>query len=293
MLHLPMLMMMLFTMPQDTIHSPAMAGLVSAERAFASMSVNRGIRESFMAFFGEDGISFQPGPVRYKENAQKRPPPQNPKAYTLNWWPVTGDISEAGDLGYTTGPYSLVNTIDSKRPMGYGFYFTVWKKEEGQWKVALDIGISMEQGFKGDTTFRQASPSGFTKATAVNGDRVELKSAEQDLDALSGTRGSLAAYGRFLASGGRLHREGSEPIVGEVSLERYLTGLEDQFTRWKVLFTAVAASDDLGYAYGSYETSKNSQPVERGYYARVWRRDSEGRWRIVADITNPLPPDQK
>ena len=294
MMHLPLLFLMLFTVPQDTIHSPAMTDLVSAERAFASMSVERGIRESFMTFFGEDGISFQPGPVRYKETARKRPPPQNPKAYTLNWWPISGDISASGDLGYTTGPYSLVDNTAAKRPTGYGYYFTVWTKEEGQsWKVALDIGISTNHAAIGETAFRQAAPSGFRKTSAVTGDDPELKQAEQSFGVLSGTKGLMTAYRRYLGDGARLHREGSEPITETASLEQYMAGLVGQVTRWKVLFAATAASNDLGYTYGSYETLKDSQSVERGYFGRVWRRNSEGQWRIVADITNPLPADQK
>jgi len=294
MMHLPLLLLMLFVVPQDTMHSPGMGGLVSAERSFASLSVQRGIRESFMTFFAEDGISFQPGPVKYKEVARKRPPPKNPTAYTLNWWPVAGDISASGDLGYTTGPYSLVSNTAPKRPAGYGYYFTVWKKGKGQsWKVALDIGISTKQPFKGDTTFRQALPSELARATTAAGNVAELKNAERSFDALSGARGLRAAYNQFLGSGARLHREGNEPITETASLGQYLAGSRGRVTRWKVLFADVAAADDLGYTYGSYDTSKDSQPVEHGYYARVWKRNSEGRWRIVADITNPLPPDQK
>jgi ketosteroid isomerase-like protein len=52
----------------------------------------------------------------------------------------------------------------------------------------------------------------------------------------------------------------------------------------------VSHSGDLGYAYGSYEVG-GAKP-EKGYYARVWKRDAQGRWRIVMDVTNPIPPGQ-
>jgi tetratricopeptide (TPR) repeat protein len=50
----------------------------------------------------------------------------------------------------------------------------------------------------------------------------------------------------------------------------------------------VSRSGDLGYAYGSYELD-GAQP-QKGYFARVWKRDAKGQWRIVMDTVSLLPP---
>ncbi|HEV2668300.1 MAG TPA: tetratricopeptide repeat protein, partial [Blastocatellia bacterium] len=50
----------------------------------------------------------------------------------------------------------------------------------------------------------------------------------------------------------------------------------------------VSRSGDLGYAYGRYELG-GAEP-QKGYFARVWKRDANGQWRIVMDIVRPLPP---
>ena len=84
---------------------PALASLVASERDFAKTSVEKGIRESFLAFFADDGINFQPHPVRTRETMLKRPTPAVPPPVVLNWEPAYADVSNAGDLGYTTGPY--------------------------------------------------------------------------------------------------------------------------------------------------------------------------------------------
>ena len=65
--------------------------------------------------------------------------------------------------------------------------------------------------------------------------------------------------------------------------------------------TRVDVSDDgtLGYTRGSYETTMtgtDGRPtVERGKWVTVWRRQSDGTWRIVQDITNTdsPPPDHQ
>ena len=46
---------------------PAQADLVNAERAFAKLAGERGVRESFIAYFADDGIGFAPHPHKVKE----------------------------------------------------------------------------------------------------------------------------------------------------------------------------------------------------------------------------------
>ena len=56
----------------------------------------------------------------------------------------------------------------------------------------------------------------------------------------------------------------------------------------------VAASDDFGYTYGRYELRYEGSPEsQKGYYVRVWKRDEQGRWRIVLDTATILPAEEK
>ena len=45
----------------------ALGSLVDAELAFARMGAERGIREAFLANFSDDGIAFEPAPVRLRD----------------------------------------------------------------------------------------------------------------------------------------------------------------------------------------------------------------------------------
>src|SRR5215470_19607703 len=78
---------------------PAQADLVNTERAFAKLAVERGVRESFIAYFADDGIGFAPHPLKVKERLSNSPAPATLPSLTLNWAPVYGDIAQAGDLG--------------------------------------------------------------------------------------------------------------------------------------------------------------------------------------------------
>ena len=52
---------------------------------------------------------------------------------------------------------------------------------------------------------------------------------------------------------------------------------------------------DLGYTYGTYESrSKDTAKalIEKGNYLRIWKKH-KGTWKVVLDVTNPLPPEKK
>src|SRR5213078_1877121 len=117
-------------------------GLFDAERAFARASTERGIRASFLEYFAADGVDFRPGPGPMRERMLARPVPADPLALLLDWSPQAGAVARAGDLGFTTGPYSLRNQRDASAPTRYGYFFSVWKRESGVWRVALDAGVS-------------------------------------------------------------------------------------------------------------------------------------------------------
>ena len=49
----------------------------------------------------------------------------------VKWQPIAADVSQAGDLGYTHGTYEA----GSER----GSYVRIWKKENGQWRIIMDV----------------------------------------------------------------------------------------------------------------------------------------------------------
>ena len=84
----------------------------------------------------------QPGPGLMRERMLARPAPADPLAFLLDWSPEAGAVARSGDLGFTTGPYSLRNQREPSASAQYGYFFSVWKRENGAWRVALDAGVS-------------------------------------------------------------------------------------------------------------------------------------------------------
>ena len=274
--------------------SPALASLVESERAFARRCGEVGVRDSFIEFFAEDGVNFMPAPTKTREAFLKRPAAAS-RTTTLDWRPAYADVSLAGDLGYTTGPVVLTDNAQ-KNPPRHSYYFSVWRRQrDGAWKVELDLGI--ETPADDPSPFRAAPQTGWRPGRAKTDPAaggVELLRVEREFSAVSETRGVLKAFADYASDAARLHRNGVMPVEGAAAVRSYLSRKVSKYS-WRPEHAGVAASDDLGYTYGSYELTWAQGPdaAERGYYARVWKRDAKGRWRVVADITHPVAPEQK
>ncbi|MFN0120939.1 MAG: DUF4440 domain-containing protein [Blastocatellia bacterium] len=262
--------------------------VIQAERDFARDSVTRGTREAFIAAFAPDGIGFQPQPIKVKEEFQQRPAPPGPRRGVLNWSPLIAEISQAGDMGYTTGPFVSENLQTHEKQ--HGMYSSVWQKQpDGSWKVALDIGVSLP---------RAAAPLdvSVTTSSVINTGRPlkyeaasgSLQAAEAEFIRLAGSHNFAAAYRLYAMDRMRLHRSGVMPLTSQPEI---LQWAEQQKHRAKlaVLTTEAARSGDFGYSYGSYEIQASEGLSEKGYYAHFWRRAEQDGWRLVLEVLNPLP----
>jgi ketosteroid isomerase-like protein len=270
----------------------AQAELVNAERAFAKLAVERGVRESFIAYFADDGIGFAPHPHKVKERFSSSPAPASRPPLTLNWAPVYGDIAQAGDLGWNTGPTLIEDTGPEKKPARHGMFFSVWKKQgDGSWRVALDLGAETPAAVAPlNAPFKTSYwASGKRPAANVNvGEEIAgLLKVEREFLAAAKASGLGEAYQSRLSDDARIHRPGVMPVVGKDALHDWLAR-QTMTLSGEPIKADVSRSGDLGYAYGIYELG-GAQP-QKGYFARVWKRDAKGQWRIVVDTVSPLPP---
>lgn len=123
----------------------AEAELLAADRAFAADTEARRI-EGWLAAFHPHGSQVEhdgrpitgPGAIR----AHMGPFFEDPDNVLL-WEPETALVSEAGNLGSTSGRFQL----GRRRPDGSlevqlsGRYFDIWRREPGgPWKLLYDVG---------------------------------------------------------------------------------------------------------------------------------------------------------
>jgi ketosteroid isomerase-like protein len=288
-----LLLILLLAFIQQPV-SPELQRLADTERTFSRTSVEKGIRASFMEFFAEDGINFTPHPGNAQQYFRNRPAPTAPQPFTLKWEPAFADISQAGDLGYTTGP--VINTDNgNQRPPRYSYYFSVWKKQpDNNWKVLVDLGTSTPEPSSKQNVFVGATPGTWRSKQPVDvkKERRQLLDVESELSTATQKGNVSDALSKFLADETRMHRDETMPLVGQKAIADYITRQNWTRLSYEPIDAGVSQSADLGYTYGKYSlTRKDAAKVEQGYIVRVWKRNNAGNWKLVADIANALPEE--
>jgi ketosteroid isomerase-like protein len=272
----------------------ALAPVVEAEYAFAQLSIDQGMKPAFLRYAAPDGVIVnRSGPVNAIETWARRDPAPTG---LLTWWPVYADVASSGDMGWTTGPYEFREKPTQEKPDDTGHFFTVWRRQpDGAWKWVLDLGVRHPAPATAETvlTYPAALRSNVRRAAArpvnVETARQSLAEAERALSEASASQGFRTALLARADDSLRFYRQGTYPVVGKASVEKAVKVLSE-FITWKPLKADVAASGDLGYAYGTYELrtkQSDEKPAELGNYARVWKRDRGGPWRVVFNVANP------
>lgn len=269
----------------------ALDAMVSAERAFAKTSLEKGVREAFLEFLADDSIALQPDPVPAKESTRAQPAGPT----YLTWYPVHAEISLAGDFGYTTGPYELRPRGKDDKRVIYGYYTTAWQKQgDGSYKAFLDFGIQSPQS-------DMNAPVNIPPAVPAKVETDALPQAKSALDAMlavdrafgkAAEKGDAQAFAAVLADDARLHRTGAQPYVGKTAILAALSP-DPKPLSWEPTGGRVAKSGDFGVTYGKIKRRQGgprSPWMDSDIYAHYWRRQGNGPWKLILEVTNPIPP---
>ena len=272
---------------------PNLKTLADTERAFAKLGAQVGVRESFLQYFTEDGVWFVPGPSKTSADLRSRPAPTGPPKRKLEWAPMYGDVSRAGDLGYSTGPSANSDLTEARTPTRHGYFFSIWKKQaNGEWRVVLDLGVQTPDVWdpKVAPEFHAAPASGWKPKPAPNlkDESTGLIAAERGFSQLAQSSGVTAASGKFLDAHARLYRNDISPVLGRENIRAFLAK-KDFRPHWEPMASDIAKSADLGYTYGRYWAPRIGKDgaEETGYYVHVWRKDARGDWKLVFHVNSP------
>ena len=267
--------------------------LVETERAFARTAATKGIRESFLAYLADDGVLFRPQPVNGKQWMSARPA----RPGLLSWEPTFAYVSRAGDLGYDTGPWEFREKGPDDKPIGHGYFVTVWKKQpDGTWKFVVDIGTSNPPPASAPQSWQPPAGDGKkdkgAKKVNVEAEQTDLLNLDREFSKDSVSKGIVDAYLSYISDDVRFYREGAFPVVGKEATRSALAAKQGVLN-WQPLKAGVSVSGDLGYTYGTYDfkgSSADDKESGNGGYARIWKKQAHGKWKVVLDILNPAPP---
>ncbi len=304
-----------------------LTAMEDADRAFARLSRQQGLKAAFLAYMADDAVLFRPGPVPGPAYVGARPSP----AIDLVWAPVHAVVAKSGDLGYTTGPYQVRDLDAAHAVEDQGWYVTIWRKQpDGSWKLIVDQGVSTPPPTGIAATLIAAAAAG-TAGTASGAaaaappaagstatppaagtagaagmaagsapqDAAQglVMRADRDFAGDANVHGPRAAYMTSLAPGARLYRQDAAPVEGRDAIGKALSGGHQPNPGGQATAAGVSAAGDLGYTYGSTAVtgpaalSKSATAAATtSMYLRLWQRQGSGTYTIILDLMKPLPP---
>ena len=271
-------------MPQRNATDIARDSLAASELAFARHSVEHGTRAAFLEYFADDGINFAPDPGNTKTRFRARPEAIEP--FVLDWHPAIAAVARAGDLGFTTGPYTITGRAPAVREPGQGMFFSVWRRQpDGRWRVIVDGGAPTRAPVPDAAFGEDPHPlATVAEAPALDGQRLLF---ELEARPPFGEPPAANGYAALLADDARLVIGPTPPALGRDAIVAQLAERRLKF-RWETIAAGISRSNDLGYSYGRLHLLE-SNAKSAGHYVHVWMRDRSGHWRIVAELM--LLPD--
>lgn len=268
-------------------HAGTVAEIAAAERAFAKQCGEVGLRDSFVENFADNCVIFIPEPTEGRPFYAKRPSGKGPAQ--LVWGPEFVDASNAGDMGYSTGPSIFSNPSDPKFRPRYGYYFSIWRKQaDGTWKVEVDVGTQMPQGnpIPKDVEAGRFIASNNAPPPSPNpeGSKKLIQDREQEFIQEVAAKGPQKAYSKFIGDQFRRHFPDLMPLKGGDALTSHLSKRSEV----KMGLTRFESSNgaDMFYSYGEYaakvDTGKEKK-TEAGYYFHVWKKEGKSL-KLVAEV---------
>jgi len=264
------------SMPESSRSTDAPASLAAAESAFAAQSVREGMRAAFLAWLAPEATLYRGGPVNGPAVIAANPDPP----IVLDWRPAYVEVAASGELGLSTGPWTVTSRRDPAAAPRHGQFVSVWKRARGgPWRVLVDLGISHPGAHLADAPLQaRETPSRDPDPSAT------IERAEAQFASRAATSGDADAYAAWTSTSVRLYRDGQAPFLGRPAALGS-PAARDARTAWTVEAHETSASGDFGYAIGRYGPTGGATA---GHYLRVWRREADG-WRIALDVVNALP----
>lgn len=257
--------------------------VVAAEVAFAAQATQTSTEAAFLANSTPTALVAENGKLA---NAQEvwRERPSRPGS-KLSWYPVLADAAQSGDMGYTTGPWTL---LQNNRPVSTGEYVTVWRKQlDGRWKFAVNMGIERIGAMPAQAA-TVARPRLMAAAATPSAAPSNIVLEVDSKFAAAQLMKPGATYQQYLSAEARLYRSGLSMMQGAAASAN-MKAIDGAY-----LFIAntgfLAAAADLGYVVGSLHRSASTKhPEENGTFLRIWRREADASWRIVLEMFNLVP----
>jgi ketosteroid isomerase-like protein len=125
---------------------------------------------------------------------------------------------------------------------------------------------------------------------------AQLLNTDREWGKLAATSKNADSVAAYWTDDARVLMTGQPVISGKSAIREMVAGtmkIPGFHVTWTPDSAVVSRSGDLGYTYGTnaftVPDSTGKLVTTPGRYLTVWRKEADGRWRCVYDISNPAP----
>ena len=248
------------------------AALLAADRDVARSA-------NSLSAFAEDAAYLYPGAPLVRGKNAIRALLDSAGAGDLTWTPEFADVSDDGTVGYT---YGWTRSADQQ-----GKYLACWRRRDGgSWMVTAYTRTRLAPAVT-QPPAPVAAPNSLVRGRG-RADSRELLSADSAFSAMSVTRGAKTAFLAFAANEAITLGAPTAPFNRgrEAIVATFAAFPADAVLEWAPVVANVAGSGDLGCTVGEASISPTHSYSK---YLTVWKRQTDGSWKFVADGGNARP----
>lgn len=255
--------------------------LVNAEKEFEKSIAKNGDKDSYIEYSSANTLVFRPNPVNAKTFYAAQAKGMN----DVSWEPNLAKVSKSGDWGFTTGTYQV-----GKTEKKYGQYLSIWKAENGKWKLAVDLGTeSHKPSTKLADRFvepkEKMAPKMFINEKEIKAGKDVILTTEKTLNTFLKTHG-IGAFGGFLTNDARLLFPGNEAIDGKGKILTFLNGMVSKINL-KTTGVDKATGSDFAYTYGIATIDYKADLRESFNYVFVYEKAADASWNLIVQAFVP------
>lgn len=252
--------------------------LIETEKVFAQTSLDNGTKNAFLNFLGKDAIVFEKGNALNGLEYWQKSDFKN----LLTWQPNFAEIAVSEELGYTLGNFQVHNLTAEDKPLSFGSFLTLWKKQsDGSWKVAVDFNVNHPEINAISASIRESYATFKPyelKNTSVLAERMVFMN---DFFYWKNAKSSLNPFEPHLSQDIKLYRNNLLPIVGKEAARNYLKKTYNKAIVYTGLKAIPSQAGDLVCVYGVISGNGKT-----GEYIRIWKQESKDIWKIVVEMVN-------
>jgi ketosteroid isomerase-like protein len=152
--------------------------------------------------------------------------------------------------------------------------------------LSLMSPLMEAQKTRSQTRARRENPSDAATTALLQVDREFAK---------AGVAKNIDGFMSFVAEDVRFYSAGVMRTGKLAFREGWAKGFADPnwSITWAPLYAEAASSSDLGYTTGSFEIHDKSADgtslLRKGSYVTIWRKQSDGAWKVALDIGSFVP----